>query len=67
VITITLVGIYLIYLIFLIGFIVFSGVALYHLSEYGYVGDFSRTMMVAYLAIAATIMLMTLIAMTFVQ
>ena len=60
---IILVTIYLVYLLFLVGFIVFSGVALFHLSEYGYVGDFCRSMIVIYLASAATIMLATLIAM----
>ena len=65
-ITISLVGIYLIYFIyflFLVGFIVFSAVALFHLSEYGYVGDFSRSIIVIYLAAAAIIMLLTIFAM----
>lgn len=57
--TITLIVIYSFYLLFLLGFLVFSGVALFHLSEYGYVGDFSRSMIIIYLTIAAVIMLAT--------
>ncbi len=52
-----------VYLVFLIGFLVFSGVALFHLSEYGYVGDFCRTMIVIYAAVAASLMLATVIAL----
>lgn len=53
----------LLYLVFIVGFFVFSGVALFHLSEYGYVGDFSRSMTRLYIAIAALIMLLTVVAM----
>ena len=60
-------AIYLIFFIFLLGFLVFSGVALFHLSEYGYVGDFSRSMMVIYMAVAALIMLGTIVAMVVVR
>lgn len=52
-----------VYLIFLIGFLVFSGVALFHLSEYGYVGDFCRSMISIYSAVAGAIMLATVVAL----
>ncbi len=51
--------IYLLYLLFLIGFFVFSAFGLYHLEEYGYVGDYSRTMSIIYVAVAGSIMLAT--------
>ncbi len=50
------------YIVFLIGFFVFSAFALYHLEEYGYVGDFSRTMIYGYILVAAVIMLVTVVA-----
>lgn len=55
------------YLIFLVGFLVFSGIALFHLSEYGYIGDFSRTMMIIYSTIAGIIMVASVVAMLFLR
>lgn len=56
---ISLLAVYLLYLIFLVGFFVFSAFGLYHLQEYGYVGDFSKKMIYLYVGIAAAIMLVT--------
>lgn len=58
-----LIVLYLGYLIFLVGFLVFSGFGLYHLEEYGYQGDFCRSMIVVYVSLATVIMLVTVVSL----
>lgn len=61
--TAILLTIYILYLIYLIGFFIFSAFGLYHLEEYGYVGDFCRPMTYIYVGITALIMLLTLVVL----
>ncbi len=49
------------YFLFLIGFLVFSGVGLFHLSEYGHENDFCRPMIYIYLGVAGFIMMCTFV------
>jgi len=58
--TITLVGL-IIYFIFLFAFAIFSAFAVYHLFQFGYVGDLCRPVAIGYLVAAGAIILFTLI------
>lgn len=58
-----LLSLYLMYLLFLVGFFVFTAFSLFHLEQYGYVGDFCRAMMVLYGLSTAAVMLGTFVAL----
>lgn len=55
--------VYALYLVFLVGFLLFSAFGLFHLEEYGYDGDLCRPMIYLYVALAATIMLVTFVSL----
>lgn len=50
-------AIFTVYIIFLICYIVASILALYQLWQFGYVGDASRKIIIAYIAISLTVMI----------
>lgn len=59
--SLTLVGL-LIYLVFLIGFAIFSAFGVYHLWQFGYVGDFTRPIAIGYIVAAAAVIFLTLLS-----
>lgn len=52
---------YILYVIFLSAFVVYSLVGIYHLKNYGYVGDACVKVSVAYSAISSAIILATVV------
>ena len=49
------------YLLFLIVFGIFSYLALYHLYEYGYIGDATKKVMFIYIFVSLAIILTTIV------
>lgn len=50
-----------IYFLFLFAFIIYSTFAIYHLWQFGYVGDLCKPVAIGYLIISATVVCFTLI------
>lgn len=49
------------YIVFLLGYIIFSGIAVYHLNRFGYVGDLTRPIIVIYLLLSVAIIIASII------
>jgi len=49
------------YLIFLIAFSIYSYFALYHLQEYGNIGDASKIVLVSYIFLSAAVVIITFV------
>lgn len=50
-----------VFIIFLIVFVAYSKFALYHLQEFGYVGDMTKTVRVMYVLTASFIMIISVV------
>ena len=52
---------FIIYLIFVTAFAVFSAIGFYHLSRYGYSGDLSKIIIVAYSLVTIAVIIITFV------
>jgi len=50
------------FLLFLVGYTLYSTYAIHHLNEFGYSGDASQRMLRVYILLAATLSILTIVA-----
>lgn len=51
----------LLYILFIIGYIIYSAIAIYHLKRFGYVGDLTKPVMIIYSVVSASIIILSFI------
>lgn len=51
----------LVYILFLIGYLIYSVMAIYHLRRFGYVGDLTKTAIIVYLIASVVIISFSII------